>query len=89
MENEDHVAVLERLDIRRALRALSAPEREAVLLHYWADMSQPQIAKLLATPLGTIKLRVFRGRAKLRDATVGATDAPGAVGVSGSRRTRR
>ena len=36
--------VEERLDIRAALGQLSQPEKEALLLHYWADMSQQQIA---------------------------------------------
>jgi RNA polymerase sigma factor (sigma-70 family) len=56
----------ERLDIRAAVAGLSEPEREALLLHYWADMTHEQIATSLQTPLGTIKLRVFRARRKLQ-----------------------
>jgi RNA polymerase sigma factor (sigma-70 family) len=56
----------QRLDVRKAVAALSEPEREALLLHYWADMTHEQIATSLNAPLGTIKLRVFRAREKLR-----------------------
>ena len=52
-------------EIRQALRALSPKEQQALLLHYWADMTHQEIATALSIPVGTIKLRVFRGRRKL------------------------
>jgi RNA polymerase sigma-70 factor (ECF subfamily) len=63
----------ERLDMRTAVRRLSRPEREALLLHYWADMTHEQIAATLQIPLGTVKLRVFRARMKLKP-VVGARE---------------
>lgn len=59
---EDRVAVLE------ALRNLSEPLREAVALHYLADLSIDQIATETNTPAGTIKARLHRGRAQLAQA---------------------
>jgi RNA polymerase sigma-70 factor (ECF subfamily) len=40
--------------------------REAVALHYLADLSVDQIAHETNTPAGTIKARLHRGRALLR-----------------------
>jgi DNA-directed RNA polymerase specialized sigma24 family protein len=58
--SEDRVAVL------TALGTLADPVREAVALHYLADLSVDQIAHETNTPAGTIKARLHRGRAKLR-----------------------
>jgi DNA-directed RNA polymerase specialized sigma24 family protein len=51
-----------------ALGALSAPVREAVALHYIADLSIAQIAHETDTPAGTVKARLHRGRAALAQA---------------------
>ena len=56
---EDRVAVL------AALRELPEPVREALALHYLADLSIDQIAHETNTPAGTIKARLHRGRALL------------------------
>ena len=56
---EDRVAVM------TALRALSDPVREAVTLHYLADLSIERIAFETDTPAGTIKARLHRGRQQL------------------------
>lgn len=57
--SEDRVAVL------AALRELPGPVREAVALHYLADLSIDQIAHETNTPAGTIKARLHRGRGLL------------------------
>ena len=59
---EDRVAVM------TALRTLSGPVREAVTLHYLADLSIEQIAYETNTPAGTIKARLYRGRQQLSHA---------------------
>ena len=59
---EDRVAVM------TALSTLSVPVREAVTLHYLADLSIEQIAYETNTPAGTIKARLHRGRQQLADA---------------------
>jgi RNA polymerase sigma factor (sigma-70 family) len=61
-------ARIERLDLIAALAGLSPRDRQALFLHYWADLSHEQIATALATPLGTVKLRVYRARTKLKPA---------------------
>lgn len=57
-----------RVDVVAALRTLTQPVREAVTLHYIADLSIDQIAYETNTPAGTIKARLHRGRAQLAKA---------------------
>lgn len=53
---EEHVAVI------AALRALPAPQREALALYYLADLPVAEIAVMLGCPTGTVKSRLKRGR---------------------------
>jgi RNA polymerase sigma factor (sigma-70 family) len=62
----DHAdSIHARVDVARALKRLSARERDVVVRHYWHDMSCEEIASELACPLGTIKVRLHRARHKL------------------------
>jgi RNA polymerase sigma factor (sigma-70 family) len=54
-----------RLDLRKALMALSEPQRAAVALCLAAGVSHGDAAALLALPLGTVKAHLARGRATL------------------------
>jgi RNA polymerase sigma factor (sigma-70 family) len=68
-EEPDHAdAAAARIDVARALKRLSARERDVVIRHYWQDMSCEEIASELACPLGTIKVRLHRARHKLSQA---------------------
>jgi RNA polymerase sigma-70 factor (ECF subfamily) len=51
--------------VRRAVRALPGPLREAVVLCDLQGMSYEEIADALALPLGTVKSRINRGRIEL------------------------
>jgi RNA polymerase sigma factor (sigma-70 family) len=51
--------------VRRAVRALPAPLREAVVLCDLQGLSYEEIAETLALPLGTVKSRINRGRIEL------------------------
>jgi RNA polymerase sigma-70 factor (ECF subfamily) len=51
----------------RALATLSAEEREAVALRFGADLSVPEMARVLAEPLTTVEGRVYRALRKLRE----------------------
>jgi RNA polymerase sigma-70 factor, ECF subfamily len=59
---------LEVLDLRRALAALTAEERVLLTLRYGADLTQPDIAQMLDVPEGTVKVRLFRARRRVRQA---------------------
>ncbi|MBR1921344.1 MAG: sigma-70 family RNA polymerase sigma factor, partial [Kiritimatiellae bacterium] len=48
-----------------AVRALSAPLREVVLLKYFADRSVEEIASILGLPTGTVKSRLHNARTAL------------------------
>ncbi|MBG6068874.1 SigE family RNA polymerase sigma factor [Micromonospora ureilytica] len=45
-----------------ALRRLPLEQREAIVLHYLADLSVADIATQIGVPLGTVKARLSRGR---------------------------
>lgn len=52
--------------LQRALADLPGAEREVVLLRHFSELSFPEIARLMGTPLGTALARAHRGLAKLR-----------------------
>jgi RNA polymerase sigma-70 factor, ECF subfamily len=54
-------------DLAAALKALSRREREPLLLLAWADLSYEEIAVALGVPIGTVRSRISRARARLRD----------------------
>ena len=53
--------------VHTALHALSEEEREAIALRYGADLTVPEIAKLMKEPLTKIEGRVYRALRKLRE----------------------
>jgi len=55
------------LDLVRALARLSPVHRQAMVLHYIADFSVHEIAEFLGAPEGTVKARLHRARAMLRE----------------------
>lgn len=69
MIGDDNMASLSmerRLDLQRALAALSEDERAAVVHCYFADLSHGEAAEVLGWPLGTVKTHVLRAKAKLK-----------------------
>lgn len=57
----------DRDELMRALRSLGDSEREALALRYGADLSLPEIARVVGEPLTTVEGRVYRALRKLRD----------------------
>ncbi|HET7053074.1 MAG TPA: sigma-70 family RNA polymerase sigma factor [Solirubrobacterales bacterium] len=65
--DDDRVlATVERADLQAALERLNKRDRQLVRLRYDEDMTQEAIARRLGIPLGTVKVRLHRVRAKLR-----------------------
>jgi RNA polymerase sigma-70 factor, ECF subfamily len=60
------VATVERADLHAALERLNERDRQLVRLRYDEDLTQEAIAGRLGIPLGTVKVRLHRVRAKLR-----------------------
>ena len=58
-----------------ALRRLPAVHREAIALHYLADLPIQAVAEAVGAPVGTVKARLSRGRAQLAVLLEEATDA--------------
>jgi RNA polymerase sigma-70 factor, ECF subfamily len=52
--------------VRRAVLALPAKYRDAVVLFYFHEQDVPAAARTLGVPEGTLKARLFRGRELLR-----------------------
>lgn len=50
-----------------ALADLRRAEREVLLLHAWAELSDAEIAEALSLPLGTVKSRLSRARRNIRN----------------------
>lgn len=67
------------LDLAEELRQLSAPQRTAIVLHYYEDQPIDRIAVVMACSENTVKSHLRRGRDKLRGmlrANRGGTDEP-------------
>jgi RNA polymerase sigma-70 factor (ECF subfamily) len=57
-----------KLDLERALAALSEGERAAIVQCYYNDLSHEEAAFVLGVPIGTVKTHVLRGKQKLKAA---------------------
>jgi len=55
----------ERTALVAALRELPQAQRMAIVLHHLCDLSVEQVASETGAPVGTVKARLFRGRAEL------------------------
>ncbi|SHJ81196.1 RNA polymerase sigma-70 factor, ECF subfamily [Tessaracoccus bendigoensis DSM 12906] len=55
----------------RALRSLPENQRSVLYLFYFADLPVAQIADLLEVEPGTVRVRLSRGRAQMRDKLMG------------------
>jgi len=67
---EDPMSRLARAQVHRdldgALARLGPVERQLVVLAYYRDLSQSELARMLGLPLGTVKSRTRRALAELR-----------------------
>nr|WP_084337253.1 SigE family RNA polymerase sigma factor [Actinomadura oligospora] len=65
---DDHTGRSEMQDaLGRALGRLPARQRAAVVLRYYEDMPETEIAEILGISVGTVKSTVSRAMAKLRE----------------------
>ena len=62
------------LDVERHLALLKGPEKEVILLCDAYGFSHSEVAKLMGTPLGTVKSHALRGRKRLQAALDGDAD---------------
>jgi RNA polymerase sigma factor (sigma-70 family) len=59
-EKEQYYAVL------NAVGSLPPPDRDILLLFYYAQLSLPEIVKMLNLPAGAVKVRLYRARQRLK-----------------------
>ena len=52
--------------IDQAISSLPEPQKTAILLHYFLDLSLAEIAQAMESPVGTVKSRLHFGREVLR-----------------------
>jgi len=74
-----YAAVDDRDRVLRALATLSARSRAAVVLRYFEDMSEAEVAEVLGCSVGTVKSSVSRALTQLRATTAAASDAAAAA----------
>jgi RNA polymerase sigma-70 factor (sigma-E family) len=80
----DHaVGVAEHDFLMRALAALPPRQRAVMVLRYFNDLPEAEIAEMLSCSVGTVKSQVSRGLARLRELT-----DPGGEVPSGPARRR-
>jgi len=67
--------------VAAALASLGAGEREVLLLFAWADLSYDEISTALGIPVGTVRSRLSRARARVREllSPTGQVSAEGAT----------
>ncbi|WP_055480944.1 SigE family RNA polymerase sigma factor [Sphaerimonospora mesophila] len=53
-------------ELEQAIERLPARQRTAIVLRYYEDMTEPEIARTLGISVGTVKSTVSRAMAKLR-----------------------
>jgi RNA polymerase sigma-70 factor (sigma-E family) len=58
--------IADRAALGAALRRLPDRQRAAIVLRYYEDLSERDVAELLGCPLGTAKASIWRGLARLR-----------------------
>jgi RNA polymerase sigma-70 factor, ECF subfamily len=63
-------------ELAASLAGLRRDEREILLLHAWAELSDAEIADALDLPVGTVKSRLSRTREKLRNQLTGVGQEP-------------
>jgi RNA polymerase sigma-70 factor (ECF subfamily) len=62
--------------LERAFDRMPVEQRAVLVLQYYLELGQPEIADVLGIPLGTVKSRASAGRHALR-ATLEADARPG------------
>jgi RNA polymerase sigma factor (sigma-70 family) len=68
--SSEHAAILreDHAEVIAALAGLPARRREAIVLRYWLDLSEREIAQTMGISVGTVKSQISRGLAALAQA---------------------
>jgi RNA polymerase sigma factor (sigma-70 family) len=74
--------VMAHVTVRAALLGLPPRQRAVVVLRYYEDLSEAEVARLLWMPVGTVKSTASRAMAKLRHLLADAEPGTGARKVT-------
>ena len=75
--DRDLQAVDNQAELLRALATLPARQRAVIILRYWADLPETEVAAILGCSTGTVKSTASRGLARLREVlSARASDLP-------------
>ncbi len=85
--HDDRVATV--VSVRSALRLLSADQRVVLVLRYYEDLSEAEIARVLGCRVGTVKSRASRGIRRLRELGVLGEDPAGSADRGAERSADR
>jgi RNA polymerase sigma-70 factor (ECF subfamily) len=55
------------VELLSALRSLSARQRGAIVLHYYADRPVEEVARILGSTSAAVRVHLMRGRRRLRE----------------------
>jgi len=69
---QEQEGMLLRMEVEQVVGCLSVADRQLLALRYERDLTQPEVARMLGIPEGTVKIRLHRLRGRLRK----ALDAP-------------
>ena len=69
-------AVADRVDIERALAALTPRQRAVLVLRFFEDRSEADTAEVLGVGVGTVKSQTHAALARLRDRIPGLVPSP-------------
>jgi RNA polymerase sigma-70 factor (sigma-E family) len=64
---DESASVVDRLDVARALAALTPKQRAVVVLRYFEDRSEADTAEVLGVSVGTVKSQTHAALARLRE----------------------
>lgn len=79
VRHDDHARVEQQYDLVRALRTLPPRQRTVLVLRYFVDLPEGEVAELLGCSVGTVKSTTSRALARLREATT--SSEPAGAGV--------
>jgi RNA polymerase sigma-70 factor (ECF subfamily) len=65
--DQDVRELAEIIDLREAIAELTPMDALLLRLRYERDLTQPRLARLAGLPEGTVKIRLHRIRARLRE----------------------
>jgi RNA polymerase sigma-70 factor (sigma-E family) len=89
-EDEQAAVMLRGIDLasefRWALGTLARQQRVVIVLRYWEDLSEAEVADVLGCSVGTVKSTAWRGLARLRAVLAAASSSKSTISTASHER---